>query len=378
MRETRLAALAFITISSMGLTPALGQSPVPASSNLKHIDVFRSGTEGYHTFRIPAIETATDGTLVAFAEARKNNASDPGEGNNDIDLVMKRSTDGGATWSAMEVIEDPGDKWSAANASTVLDRKKVRLWLFYIRCKPGRGTRRARPGTDDMRVLARSSDDHGGTWSKPIDLTAVARDMTDPRWGASVPGPGGAIQSAEGRLIVPIWGYPWRNFVIYSDDHGRTWQRGGAVPGDQSGNENQLTELADGQVLMDFRQCKGPHRYLSASRDGGKTWGPIQPGQAVTPVMCAIQRLTLKSAGDDRDRILWTGPKGPGRSRLVARVSYDEGRSFRNERPISNGPAAYSDLTILKDKSAGVLWERGNYRFITFTRLDKSFLEPEG
>lgn len=377
MREIWLTAMAFITVSSMGVAAALGQPPAPASPDLKHVDVFKSGTEGYHTFRIPAIETAADGTLVAFAEARRNNAADPGEGNNDIDLVMKRSSDGGATWSAMKVIEDPGDKWSAANAATVLDRQKARLWLFYIRCKPGRGTHRARPGTDDMQVLARTSDDHGGTWSKPIDLTAVARDMAAPRWGASVPGPGGAIQTAKGRLIVPVWGYPWRNFVIYSDDHGRTWQRGGSVPGGQAGNENQLTELADGRVLMDFRQCKGSHRYLSTSRDGGKTWGPVRPGQTVTPVMCAIQRFTLKSAGDDRDRILWTGPRGPGRNRLVARVSYNGGRSFQNERLIWNGPAAYSDLAILKDKSAAVLWERGNYKFITFTRLDQSFLDPK-
>jgi len=347
------------------------------SPDLKHVDVYQSGTEGYHTFRIPAIETAADGTLLAFAEARKDNASDPGTGNNDIDLVLKRSTDGGATWSAMGIIEDPGEKWSAANASTVLDRQTGRLWVFYIRCKPGRGTEKARPGTDDMQVLARTSDDHGVKWSEPIDLTAVARDLADPNWGASVPGPGGAIQTAKGRLIVPIWGYSWRNLTIYSDDHGRTWRRGARVPGDQNGDENQLVELSDGRILMDFRQGKGPHRYLSVSDDGGATWGSVRPGQSVTPVMCAIERLTLKSAGDDRDRLLWTGPKGPGRSRLVARLSYDEGRTFQNERPIADEPAAYSDLTILKDKSAGVLWERGDYKFITFTRLDRSFLEPK-
>ncbi len=74
--------------------------------------------------------------------------------------------------------------------------------------------------------------------------------------------------------------------------------------------------------------------------------------------------------------ILWTGPKGPGRNKLVVRTSYDEGRTFTNQRLISDEPAAYSDLTILEDKSVGVLWERGNYRFITFTRLDREFLEP--
>ena len=94
---------------------------------------------------------------------------------------------------------------------------------------------------------------------------------------------------------------------------------------------------------------------------------------------CAIERYTLKSAGDDRNRILWTGPKGPGRTRLVIRTSYDEGQTFTNEREVFSRHAAYSDLTILKDKTVGVLWERGverGYQFITFTRLDREFLEP--
>ena len=77
-----------------------------------------------------------------------------------------------------------------------------------------------------------------------------------------------------------------------------------------------------------------------------------------------------------RNPILWTAPKGPGRNKLIVRTTYDEGRTFTNERLISDEPAAYSDLTVLEDKSVGVLWERGNYRFITFTRLDREFLGP--
>jgi len=345
---------------------------------LKHTDVFVSGKDGYHTYRIPAVEAAADGSLVAFAEARKYNMADPGMENNDIDLVMKRSTDGGATWSAMQVIEDAGEKWSAANPATVLDRQSGRLWLLYLRCKPGRSTDTARPGTNDMQTLARYSDDHGASWSAPVDLTTVARDMNAPRWRASVIGPGGPIQARNGRLIAPIWRVdPVDNLAIFSDDHGRTWQRGQAVPGAPGGDENQLVELADGRILMDIRQNSGPHRWLAESRDGGRTWSAPRPGVAVTPVACAIERYTLKSAGDDRDRILWTGPKGPGRTNLVVLTSYDEGRTFVNQRLIADQGAAYSDLTILKDRSLGVLWERGDYRFITFTRFNREFLEPK-
>jgi sialidase-1 len=95
-------------------------------------------------------------------------------------------------------------------------------------------------------------------------------------------------------------------------------------------------------------------------------------------VACAIERLTLQGAGSDRNRILWTGPQGPERRRLVSRTSYDEGKTFINERVVSEGYAAYSDLTVLTDKTVGILWERGQargYQFLTFTRLNLEFLE---
>jgi hypothetical protein len=94
--------------------------------------------------------------------------------------------------------------------------------------------------------------------------------------------------------------------------------------------------------------------------------------------MCAIERFTLQAGGDDRNRLLWTGPKGPERRRLAICTSYDEGKTFTNERPISDHYAAYSDLKVLKDKTVGILWERGveqGYQFITFTRLNREWLE---
>jgi sialidase-1 len=351
---------------------------VVAQPLLTNTDVFVSGQDGYHTYRIPAIEAAPDGSLIAFAEARKYNAADPGFGKQDIDLVFKRSTNHGATWSSMTVLEDPGELWSAANAATLVDRSNGRLWVFYLRSRPGRSTDTSRPGTDDMQTLARWSENSGQTWSQPIDLTAVARDMNDPTWRASVAGPGGAIQTRPGRLLVPMWKVPFATFAIFSDDHGRTWQRGQRVPGAHGGDECQVAELSDGRILMDIRQETGPHRWLADSSDGGETWAAPRPGLTVTPVMCALERFTLAAAGEDRSRLLWTGPAGPLRRQLVMRTSYDEGRSFTNEQVISTQFAAYSDLTLLKDQTVGVLWERGverGYQFVTFTRLNRAWLE---
>lgn len=355
-----------------------GAPAVAAEPLLEHTDVYKSGEDGYSIYRIPAIETAPDGTLLAFAEARKHGGADPGFGKQDIDLVLKRSTDGGKSWSPMKIIEDPGEHWSAANPATVVDRRTGKVWLLYLRSKPARSTATSRPGTDDMQTLARWSKDNGATWSEPIDLTAVARDMGDTAWRASVVGPGGAIQTRSGRLLAPVWKAPYNVFAIYSDDHGKTWHRGRFVSGARCGNEDQVVELADGRILLDVRQCRGAGRWRTISSDGGQTWSKPFPGEAVTPCACAIERLTLKTAGDDRNRILWTGLKGPGRKILVARVSYDEGKTFPAERILSEGPAAYSDLTILKDRTVGCLWERAGYRFLTFTRFNLALLEPAG
>ena len=115
---------------------------------------------------------------------------------------------------------------------------------------------------------------------------------------------------------------------------------------------------------------------MAVSADQGNTWSEPYAGNQVTPVACAMERLSSKDVPDHRERILWTGPQGPERRTLVLRVSYDQGKTFQNERLISDEPAAYSDLSILADKTVGCLWERGDYKYITFTRFDLSFIEP--
>ena len=364
--------------------------PAMAESLFEQVDVFAAGTEGYHTFRIPTIVTASDGSLIVFAEARKENRSDPGGG--DIDLVFKRSSDQGKTWSAVKVLDDPGEGWGASNPTPVTDRDTGKVWLIYNRWEPGRGTENSVPGTDHNQTWARHSSDNGRTWSDAIDLTRAARDYED--WGANFIGPGGAIQSRSGRLIVPsarsadqyyltisIGGFEgqtsqMRAYALYSDDHGATWKRGTLVKAQT--NENQLVELADGAILMDARQGAGTHRWLMHSKDGSQTWSDPVAGQTVTTICASIERYTLEAAGDDRNRLLWTGPKGPGRKHLVIRTSEDEGQTFRDEQTIYGGLAAYSDITILKDKTVGVIWERGvseSYQFVTFTRVNRDFLE---
>ncbi len=343
--------------------------------------VYSQGESGYFAFRIPAIATAADGSLLAFAEARKHDLSDPGGKGQDIDLVVKRSTDGGRNWSPLKIVEDPGEYWSAANPAALLDRQTGRMWLFYVRCEPERSTDTARPGTDDVRNLVRFSDDHGVTWSEPVDVSRTARDYDDPQWRVTIPGPGGAVQTKSGRLLIPCWKYaPFRNVVLLSDDHGKTWQRGPVIDNPSGSDEPQLVERCDGILWLDCRQQQGLQRHLFESRDEGATWSPIGPGQTVTPVMCAIERFTCRSAGGEHDRIVWSGPRGLGRKGMTLWTLYDDDRDFKNPRLLWDGPAAYSDLTILQDGTVGVLWEKGTehpYQQIVFTCVDLSWVEPK-
>jgi len=139
--------------------------------------------------------------------------------------------------------------------------------------------------------------------------------------------------------------------------------------------EGRKYNSADPGLPLDARQVKGPHRWQALSRDGGETWADHRPGVEVTPVCCAIERWTIPTDQEESDCILWTGPKGPGRNNLVARVSRDQGKTFPAEHLIAEAPAAYSDLTLLDDGSAGVLWERGGYKQITFTRLSRDLVQ---
>ncbi|MGB9619712.1 MAG: exo-alpha-sialidase, partial [Armatimonadota bacterium] len=199
LRQERLCVLFTLLFSFILCGPYSAQAD---ETGLHHVTVFTSGEAGYHTIRIPALEVAPDGTLLAFAEGRRNSIADPGEPGQEIDLLLKTSRDGGRTWSPVRVVEHAGPQWSSANPATVVDKTTGRIWIFYIRCAPGANTHSARPGSRDVLNLVRFSDDNGKHWSEPVDLTPIARDMADKEWGISVPGPGGGVQISSGRLVI--------------------------------------------------------------------------------------------------------------------------------------------------------------------------------
>ncbi len=339
------------------------QTPLRADESFRQVDVFVSGTEGYHTYRIPGIVLTNEGTLLAFCEGRKTSRSDHG----DLDLMLRRSADGGVTWEPMQLVYEEGGaaKITIGNPCPVVDRSSGTIWLPFCR--------------DNDRVFMTKSTDDGKTWAAPIEITDHVKK---PEWGWYATGPGHGIQLSTGRLVIPSdcrdskgsgdWNKKGHSLIFYSDDHGKAWKLGGVT--DAGMNECEVVELADGSLLLSMRQYLGPkQRAFSVSADGGLTWSkPEHHPQVHCPVcQSSIQRFTLPPA---RNRILYSGPGGPGRADMTVRLSYDEGKTWPVAKVIYEGSAAYSDLVVLPDQTIGCLYERDNYGKISFARFTLEWL----
>jgi sialidase-1 len=366
----------------LSVAAVLSASAIVASQSAlatpQFTDVYVSGEAGYHTFRIPSVIATQNGTLLAFAEGRRVGASDAG----DIDLVVKRSRDGGRSWSPLQVVGDNGAN-TFGNPCPVLDRKTGALWLLSTH---NRGTDREKDivaGTsqESRTVWAMKTLDDGETWSAPVEITASVKR---PDWTWYATGPGIGIQTRGGRLVIPAnhaeaGSGVHRSHIIYSDDGGGHWSLGGSA--DAGTNESQIIELTDGRLMLNMRNHPPKpenFRMVAISDDLGRTFSKASPDRALIepPAQASLLRLTsVKTA--DRNRLLFANPASTARERLTVRLSYDEGVTWPIARVVHEGPAAYSSLVALQDSSVGLLFERGDrspYERITFARFTIEWL----
>ena len=375
MRQGSLAVVAWgvAVLLALGSTVAAQAPMVPAEQ-----DLFVSGEGGYHTYRIPSVIVTPSGTLLAFAEARRGGAGDAG----DIDLVARRSEDGGLTWSPMVVVGDNGPH-TFGNPCPVVDRHTGHILLLTTHNRGDDAERDILAGTSHgSRTvwLLRSADD-GRTWSAPEELTASVK-QADWTWYAT--GPGIGIQLRDGRLVVPAnhavaGSQVHRSHVIYSDDGGRTWRIGGtSVDGT---NESQAVELADGQLMLNMRNhpSKSPNlRLVALSRDRGATFAAPVADASLPEPPAQASLVRLPGGAPSEHRLLFANPSGPGRRTLTLRLSRDDGQSWPVSRVLYDGPSAYSSLVVLRDGTIGALYERGErsaYERLTFARLRLEWLE---
>lgn len=325
------------------------------ADDLVQQDLFVGGTDGYHTYRIPALVVTARGTVLAFCEGRRRSARDHG----DVDLVLKRSADGGATWGPLQVVQDVG-RQTIGNPAPVVDRTTGTVWLPFTR--------------NNDRVFVTSSTDDGATWAPPREITGAVKPAGW-RWYAT--GPGHGIQLRNGRLLIPCdhsigrfaplrWRV-MRSHAIYSDDGGTTWHKGGALV--EPSDECMAAERADGSVYLTVRNRVFPHRRgFAASTDGGEHWSALQEATDLVGPFCQASVLRYGDAGP----LIFANPANERRRGLALRASRDGGATWSAGRVLHAGPAAYSDLAVLPDGRVACLYERGDRRYyerVTFATL---------
>jgi sialidase-1 len=334
--------------------------------------VYAGGQDHIVEYRIPACVLTNQGTLLALCDARVDK---PGDAPNNIDLALKRSTDGGKTWGPLEIIKNlPGDE-AAADGCMLVDRGTGAVFIMYDHAYPTLAA--AKDGfppvpdgvqTDDigrvifLRVIR--SQDQGRTWSDPLDLSEPLRGTLSRDLMAA---PGTGITARDGRLIAPCYcrerGKPESqdgSRLLVSADHGRTWTlTPGPGPG---GNECAVAELADGALLLNMRSYRGKGcRAVATTSDGGKTWSAIRDETALPEPVCqgTLIRYTDRRDGANKDRLLFANPgNSKARRGMTVRVSYDEGKTWPVAKLVHEGTSAYSSLVALPDGTIGLLYEQ--------------------
>lgn len=363
------------------LTPAIAASPPP-----EVVTVFtREADDAYAAIRIPAIVQSKGGTLLAFAEGR---VLDNDHGENDI--ILRRSEDGGKTWSDTQVVAESG-KDSLNDPCALALHDPDRILLVYHRYPQGyhgramEHTKRAEPGYDgpaNAQSFLVTSDDAGATWSAPREIT---RELREPDVIA-VGSPGNFIQiqhgSNAGRLVLPLYenmplgeGDKLHNLrAAFSDDLGATWHLGARISYAEItgwGTEPQVAECADGTLIYSARlHDGGTGRILADSQDGGATWTPARIDRTLETSPCMGSVVSSLSPDGSVATLFHSIPNSPDkRWNGTLFRSDDNGKTWERDQVICPEDFAYSALVELNDGRLGCLYEREHYKTLSYTVL---------
>nr|WP_301182545.1 sialidase family protein [Subtercola boreus] len=323
-------------------------------------------------------------------------------------MVMRRSTDNGATWAAQTIVR-AGNPDTAGNGaakigysdpSFVYDAVAAKLFVFSVYSK-GQGFAGSAYGNDDanrsiISAQVSESTDLGLTWGAPQLITTIVKPGTS----GSSPQPGAVkgmfassgegiqlkygayagrlVQQFAGTVLQADGSTTVQAYSVYSDDHGATWRRGAFVGTGM--DENKVVELSNGSLLLNSRASTGGSRKVATSTDGGQTWGAVttdtdlpDPGNNAS-----ITRLFPDAAlgSADAAKLLFTNADSTSsRQNVSARVSCDNGATWSSVRPIASGFSAYSTATRLGNGQLGVLYESSYTSGIQFARFSDTWLD---
>ena len=343
--------------------------------------------DGVHTSRIPALAATPRGTLLCVYDMRRRMRRDLQE---DIDIGLSRSTDGGQTWEPVRVIMDmgeygglPQEQNGCSDPGIVVDRNTgeifcAAVWMYG---KPGKHQWTedgSEPGYEIGKsaqfLMVRSADD-GLTWSKPENMT---RQLKKAEWILLAPSPQGGITLRDGTVVLPGEGRDEKDrmfsTLIVSRDHGATWTV--TSPTGPDSCECQAVELADGSILLNARTAH-PTKFRSVwtTDDLGQTWRPHQTHRkALIEPNCngSLCRFDHEEDGKPMRVLLFANPHSQtGRDHHAIQVSFDEGRTWPEKYRVlldegrGNG---YPSMTRIDDRHVGIVYE-GSQAQLVFEKL---------
>lgn len=382
-----LARVAFAIVALCAVQSSFAAEP-------QRQDLFAAGENGYVQYRIPGIVVTGKGTLLAYCEARKA-SSDWGH----IDIVYRRSTDGGKTWSrAKPLAERPADARRSEAAIARKQGKDGEITLNNpVLIADKSGAVHLVYCVEYGRCFYSRSDDDGQTFATPVEITS-AFEKVRPQyaWKVLATGPGHGIQLSTGRLLIPVWlslgtesnGHrPSCVSTLYSDDSGKTWHVGQIVcnnPNPKNPSETVAVELSDGSVMLNIRH-EGPAKFrgVTTSPDGVKDWSPIRFDEALPEPVCfgTIQRYSGGKSGTGKNIFLFANPHNTTdrkRQNLSIKLSDDDGKTWPVNKVLEPGLSAYSDLAVGPDGKIYCFFERGvdgkAYARLTLATFDLDWL----
>lgn len=328
----------------------------------QNIDVFNTSMqEGVTCYRIPAIVTAPNGDLVTAIDERVPSCGDL-RGSKDINIVIRRSSDNGKTWSDIETVADFPFGKSASDPSMIVDRVTGEIFLFYNFMDLDKEK-------DVYYLHVVKSKDNGKTWSEPRDIT---KQIAKPEWHNDFKfiTSGRGIQTSTGKLLHCMVNLESGMHLFGSDDHGKTWYLFDTAI--KPGDESKVVELADGSWMINSRSNGKGLRWVHISTDEGKTWTSKPDPELIDPgCNASIIRYTSVANGDDKNRLLFSNANhAKSRRNMTVRISYDEGKTWSKGKTIYPGPSAYSSMTILENGNIGLFFEKDKHKenpFVSFT-----------
>ncbi len=357
----QLALLLFVMVGNFvsdGIAQD-GANPLPLQT------LFDKQTSTAACYRIPSLITAPNGDLIAAIDERIPSCADLRD-NPNINIVIRRSSDGGHTWTTVQTVVDYPIGQSASDPSMVVNNatNEVILFFNYMDVAHQKGI---------YRFKFISSNDNGKTWTAPHDITnqiSKAEWKQDFQFITS----GRGIQTRSGMLLHTLVHLQKGVFLFGSTNHGKDWFLidKPIAPADES----QVMETADGSWIVNSRVNGAGMRYVHKSADMGKTWTSIPDALLPDPgCNASIIRYSTGTTGEEKSRLVFANVNdAKERRNLTVRISYDEGNTWSAGKCLYAGSAAYASLTVLNNGDIGIVFEKDDYREIAFTSFSLEWL----